>query len=65
MGKLKKFFREIKNEIKVITWPTRKQLIAASSAVIVILLITGVYFALLDFALSRFTSWLIKALGLG
>ncbi|HEW91144.1 MAG TPA: preprotein translocase subunit SecE [Thermotogaceae bacterium] len=65
MGKLRKFFREIRNEIKIITWPTKKQLITASSAVIVILLVTGVYFAILDLIFSRATSWLIKALGVG
>lgn len=65
MGKLKKFFREIRNEIKKITWPTRNQLITASSAVAVIILITGVYFGLLDLVFSRVTNWIIKALGLG
>jgi len=65
MGKLKKFFREVRNEIKKITWPTKKQLFAASSAVMVILVVTGFYFGLLDLIFSNITSWLIKALGLG
>ncbi|MCD6442602.1 MAG: preprotein translocase subunit SecE [Thermotogae bacterium] len=65
MRKLKTFFRELKMEVKKTTWPTKQQLISASSAVLFILITMGFYFGLLDLVFSNFTRWLIRILGIG
>ena len=65
MRKLKTFFRELKMEVKKTTWPTKRQLISASSAVLFILITMGFYFGLLDLVFSNFTRWLIRILGIG
>ncbi len=64
MEKLRKFFREIRMEIKKIHWPSKEELWGATAVVIIILLVTGVYFAFLDIGFSALMKVLFKILGL-
>jgi len=64
-SKLRKFFREIKQEFKATTWPTRAVLFSTTGVVLVILFVMGVYFGVLDYAFSTFTKFLISLLGIG
>ncbi|MDK2886727.1 MAG: preprotein translocase subunit SecE [Thermosipho sp. (in: thermotogales)] len=60
MEKLRKFFREVKTEIKKTHWPNRKELLGATGVVLVILLTTGVYFFVIDLIFSGLMSNLFK-----
>jgi preprotein translocase subunit SecE len=60
MEKLRKFFREVKTEIKKTDWPNRKELLGATGVVLVILISTGVYFFVLDLIFSGLISNLFK-----
>lgn len=64
-SRIKKFFREIKQEFKATTWPSRSTLISTTSVVLVILFVMGGYFGLLDYAFSTLTKFLITFLGIG
>ena len=64
-SKIKKFFREIQVEIKSTTWPNRKVLFSTAGVVAVLLAVMGVYFGLLDFALSTLTKYMLVLLGIG
>ncbi len=63
--KLRKFFREIKAEIKKIHWPNREELLGATGVVIVILAVTGIYFFILDMIFSNAMEALLRFLGIG
>ncbi len=64
-SKVKKFFREVKQEYKATTWPTRHILMQTTGIVMIILLIMGVYFAALDLGFSNLTKYLLGILGIG
>ncbi|AJC72908.1 preprotein translocase subunit SecE [Pseudothermotoga hypogea DSM 11164 = NBRC 106472] len=65
MEKLKKFFREVWGEAKRAHWPNRQELLVSTSVVILILVVMGVYFFLLDLALSGGIRAILRALGIG
>ncbi|PLV59179.1 preprotein translocase subunit SecE [Thermotoga sp. KOL6] len=65
MEKLRKFFREVIAEGKKISWPSRKELFTSFSVVLVILVVTGLYFFILDFIFSGVVTAIFKALGIG
>ena len=46
----KKFFKDFKEELKKVIWPTPKQLLNSTAAVVVIVLITAAIVFALDFA---------------
>jgi len=64
-SKIKKFFRELKQEYKATSWPNRRVLLSTTGVVCVLLVIMGAYFGVLDFAFSNLTKYLLKALGIG
>jgi preprotein translocase subunit SecE len=47
------FFKEAWQELKKVHWPTQKETYAATVVVIIVVLILGLYLALVDFALTR------------
>jgi preprotein translocase subunit SecE len=48
------FLREVKVELKKVTWPSRKQTIGSTAVVIVIVLIISLFLGLVDIGLSSF-----------
>jgi preprotein translocase subunit SecE len=51
-GKIIQFFYEVKAELKKVNWPTRKETIASTSVVLVIVLIIAVFLFIVDQGLS-------------
>ena len=47
------FFREVKIEVKKISWPQRNGTIASTSIVIIIVLIIGMFLGMVDVGLAR------------
>ena len=47
------FFKEAWQELKRVHWPTRKETYAATSVVIILVLLIALYLALVDFGLTR------------
>jgi preprotein translocase subunit SecE len=60
-GRMRSFFREVKVEMTKVTWPPRKELITATGAVIIAVVVTGVYIGVFDFVWNL----IIRAVGLG
>jgi preprotein translocase subunit SecE len=50
--KILQFFREVRVEIKKVTWPTRKETLASTVVVLVTTLIIGAFLGVVDFLLS-------------
>jgi preprotein translocase subunit SecE len=61
VGRVRTFFREVKVEMTKVTWPPRKELITATGAVIIAVVVTGVYIGVFDFVWNL----IIRAVGLG
>lgn len=52
VGGIKKFLREVRTELKKVTWPTRQQLIAYTGVVLVAVIIVSVLIWLFDTAFA-------------
>ncbi|MBD3367551.1 MAG: preprotein translocase subunit SecE [Candidatus Eisenbacteria bacterium] len=50
--RLVKFLKEVRNELKRVSWPSRDELRGSTTVVIVIVLILAVFIGLVDRALS-------------
>ena len=53
LQKIRQFFREVKVELKKVTWPSRKETIASTSVVLVVVILVAVYLGVVDIILSR------------
>ena len=47
------FLREAKVELKKVKWPTRKELLASTAVVIVLVLVMAIFLGLIDFGLIK------------
>ncbi len=54
-----RFFKDIWSELKKVTWPTRKELLNYTLAVIVVVLGAAVVIGLIDFGLGRLFSLVV------
>lgn len=51
--KVKQFYTEVRIELKKISWPSRKETVASTSVVLIIVLIISFYLGVADMVLSR------------
>ena len=61
VGRVRNFFREVRIEMKKVTWPTRKELIKNTGVVIVAVVIAAVFIGLFD----ALWQYIVKISGLG
>jgi preprotein translocase subunit SecE len=57
------FLTEVRNEMKRVTWPSRKEVYATTVIVILTSAFFGLYLWGIDLALDRFIRWLFARLG--
>ena len=50
--KAAQFLREVKIELKKVTWPSRKETVASTAVVIILVFIVSAFLGLVDFGLS-------------
>lgn len=50
------FFRQVKQEIKKVTWPTRKEVMQSLVMVVVLVAIASAFF----FVVDQILSWIVK-----
>ncbi len=56
------FFRQVKQEVKKVTWPTKKEVLQTSFMVLVIVAIAATFFFFVD----QILGWVVKLIfGLG
>src|SRR3989339_446465 len=58
--KIRQFFREVRIELRKVTWPTRKETLASTSVVLILVVILSVYLGLVDSLLSGALKMLFK-----
>lgn len=52
MKKIAKFLVGVKKEMKKVRWPNKKEMLTYSVATVAFILIFGVFFSVLDFAIT-------------
>jgi preprotein translocase subunit SecE len=58
--KIIQFLKETKFELKRVTWPTRKEMLAGASVVLVIVFIVAFYLGIVDIVLSKLIKVVLK-----
>jgi len=61
VGRLRTFLREVRVEMKKVTWPPRKELIKSTGVVIVAVIIAAIFIGAFDYLWNV----IIKAVGMG
>lgn len=62
-GTLRTFLAEVRNELKRVTWPSRKEVYATTIVVILTSIFFGVYLFVLDYGLNSAFQWIFKRFG--
>jgi preprotein translocase subunit SecE len=57
---VKQFLREVKTELKKVTWPTRKDTLSGTAVVLVAVFIIAVFLGIVDSGLSNLIKALLK-----
>ncbi len=60
LEKIQQFLKEFRIEMKKVTWPTRKEVVASTGVVLVVVLFVSFYLGLADFLLSKFLRFLLS-----
>jgi preprotein translocase subunit SecE len=60
LGQVKDFFREVHIELKKVTWPSRKETIAATSMVILLSVVVAFFLGFLDIGLAKAVGIILK-----
>jgi preprotein translocase subunit SecE len=60
MNKILKFFKESKDELAKVVWPSKKKTIEMSIAVIIVVIFVGLYLGALDYILTEALTLLLK-----
>ena len=60
LAKATEFLTNVRDELKKVTWPSRKDTYASTVVVIVLVLVVGVYLWLVDSVLSALIRFLLK-----
>ena len=57
------FLSEVRNELKRVTWPTRREVYATTIVVILFSAVIGMYLFALDQLIIKVVEWLFRAFG--
>ncbi len=57
---VQQFIREVRVELKKISWPLRKETIASTSVVVIIVLIVASFLGVVDVVLSRIVKLILS-----
>jgi preprotein translocase subunit SecE len=57
------FLSEVRNELKRVTWPTRKEVYATTVVVILTSVFFGVYLFALDLGMNAIVQWIFRQFG--
>ncbi len=55
-----KFLKEVRSELKRVTWPTRQEAIRLTSMVIAVSIVVGIYIGALDYLFTKIMELLLK-----
>ncbi len=59
-GKIKQFFKEVKIELKKVSFPSRDEVIGSTKVVVILVIIMAVFLGLIDMLLSKLIGMLVQ-----
>jgi preprotein translocase subunit SecE len=60
LEKVKQFYHEVRVELRKITWPPRKETIASTSVVLIIVIIIACFLGFVDLGLSKIVNAILS-----
>ena len=63
-NRITKYLKEVRAEIRKVTWPSRQEALRLSTIVVIVLIVMSVFMAVVDFAFSRLMQAIVS-LGTG
>ncbi len=60
LTKVTRFLKEVSAEMKKVTWPNKKEVMASTIVVIILVIIVGIFVSTMDFFLSIFLRILFR-----
>jgi len=60
MEKLREYYKEVRGELRKVTWTGRKEVKSGTLAVLLLCLIIGLFLTLCDAGLSQFFQWILN-----
>ena len=61
--RMRVFLAEVRNELKRVTWPSRKEVYATTVVVILFSVFFGLYLFALDYGLNTIVQWIFARFG--
>jgi preprotein translocase subunit SecE len=61
--RMRVFLSEVRNELKRVTWPSRKEVYATTVVVILTSIFFGLYLFILDLGIDRIVTWIFNRFG--
>jgi preprotein translocase subunit SecE len=63
LERMRLFLSEVRNELKRVTWPSRKEVYATTVVVILTSMFFGIYLWVLDIGMDRIVRWIFGRFG--
>ncbi|MBW1709239.1 MAG: preprotein translocase subunit SecE [Deltaproteobacteria bacterium] len=60
INKTRQFFREVRIELRKVNWPARKETLASTAVVIILVFLVSTYLGLVDIGLSRLIKYILQ-----
>jgi len=57
------FVAEVRNEMRRVTWPSRREVYATTVVVILVSIFFGIYLSAIDLVLDKIVSWIFRQFG--
>ncbi|PLX70213.1 MAG: preprotein translocase subunit SecE [Denitrovibrio sp.] len=58
MGKWSEFYKEVKEELKKVVWPSKESTIGTTGIVIAICIVISIFMGVVDFGLAKITQFI-------
>jgi preprotein translocase subunit SecE len=59
----KQFYREVRTEMILVTWPDRREVVGTTVIVLIVVFILGIYLATVDELSRRTVGWVMRYFG--
>ena len=60
LGRISEFFKDVKAELKKVSYPTRSETMGSTTVVLILVFIVGIYLSLLDIVLVKAVRFIIQ-----
>ena len=58
-GRVKGFLGDVRNEMRKVTFPSRKEVQATTTVVIITVILFGIYFVIIDAVINKGVNWVL------